>query len=472
LPERLKIALINPESPADVYYFPTGLCYISSYLKKYSEVNPDIAIYNIDSSNRDKVVEFEPDIIGITCFTHSYSDALELSEYYRSIVNDALLILGGCHISVIPESLGGEFDYAVIGEGEQTMLEIVSLVASGKSDEIAKIDGVAYRSNGKVVINKPRAIIEDLDEIPFPERDSVEEAESIIRTDHPGWFGALGLRYMQLTTSRGCPYRCIFCQPSVMWGKYRMNSPEYIAAEIEYIYNKFGINAILIEDDLFTGSKSRVARLIELLEDKKLLGRIRYYIAGRTSQIDSDWADMLGRMGVCKVEFGIESGSDPIAAYLKTGKTSTEINKRAVTLLNSRGIGVFGSFIAGAPPETMNDLNETFKMIHWIRKSSPLNTCGIGIATPLPGTGLWEYAVKRNLIDTNNFDWRKLSTLKKFPESEADMVYLNEHIPADRMLKEIKKLQFRLKLGSPREFIKALPRRLKKLTRRIFKIHK
>jgi radical SAM superfamily enzyme YgiQ (UPF0313 family) len=252
-----------------------------------------------------------------------------------------------------------------------------------------------------------------------------------------------------------------------MWEKYRMNSAAYIADEIEYMYKKFAINAILIEDDLFTGSKKRVAELIELLGKKDLIGKIIYYIAGRTSQIDDEWAELLKSLGVFKVEFGIESGSDKVAQYLKTGKTSTEVNKRAISILNSKGIGAFASFIAGAPVETKDDLYQSIEMIKWVKKNHKNNSCGIGIATPLPATGLWDYAVSKGLIDLNNIDWNKLTVLKNFPKSPADFIMLNENMSPEYLLETIKKIHFRLKLGTPSEFIKAIPRRMRKLLKKI-----
>ncbi|MBM2813929.1 MAG: B12-binding protein [Ignavibacteria bacterium] len=491
LEDSLKILLINPESKQTVNYFPTGLCYLSSYIKKFSVRKTDIKIHNSDEFEAKSLIEFIPDIIGISSFTHNFHTSVNLSRYFRTALPDSLILLGGCHISVLPESLDGEFDYAVIGEGEHTFLDIINNYSKNSKSTLENIPGISPRNNSNVIqmkndvgsltigdvqhltdvgnlINR-RGLIKDLDTIPFPDRESIEDVEHIIKAEHPGWFGKTGLRSMQLTTSRGCPYKCIFCQPSVMWEKYRMNSPAYIADEIEYIHKKFAINAILIEDDLFTGSKKRVIELVELLGKKDLLGKIIYYIAGRTSQIDEQWAEILKSLGVFKVEFGIESGSDKVAQYLKTGKTSTDVNKRAISILNAYGIGVFASFIAGAPIETKEDLNETRNMIKWIKKNHSANTCGLGIATPLPATGLWDYAVSEGLIDLKNIQWSKLSVLKNFPKRPDEFIHLNKNMPADYLLNEIKKINFYLKLGTPSEFIKAIPRRVNKLLKRILK---
>jgi anaerobic magnesium-protoporphyrin IX monomethyl ester cyclase len=462
-----KIALINPESKRSVNYYPTGLCSLSAYIKKYSKKDLVIKIFNYDEDELSILESFAPDIIGLTSFTHYFKKSVQISKLLKQKFPRSLLVFGGCHISVMPESLEGDFDLAVIGEGEQTFLEIVDNYSDISDLSFKSIDGVSYRENGSIIINKRRALIRNLDEIPIPDRDNINDLERIITSDHPGWFGRTGLRYAQLSTSRGCPYNCIFCQPSAMWEKYRMNSPEYIAEEIEYIHRKFGINAVLIEDDLFTGSKKRVSGIIDILGHKGLLGKIIYYVAGRTLQIDDEWAQIFKNMGVYKVEFGIESGSDRVAQYLKTGKSSTEINKKAISILNSHGVSVMGSFIAGAPTETKDELRQSKDMIKWIQKNHKNNTCGIGIATPLPATELWNFAVSKGFIDLDNIDWDKLSTLKVKPKSGDDFILLNENMSADYILKQVNSINFRLNLGTPASFIKALPRRLLKLFRKI-----
>ena len=268
---------------------------------------------------------------------------------------------------------------------------------------------------------------------------------------------------MQLTTSRGCPYKCIFCQPSAMWKKLRMHSAEYVADEIAFIRRKYAINAIFVEDDLFTGSKKRVATLVDLLAKRDLIGKIWYYVGARTAQIDQDWVSLFRDLGVVKVEFGIESGSDDIASYLKNRKESRAVNERAISMLNDAGISIYASFIAGAPPERMSDLKRTFSMIRWIKRNHIGNTAGINILTPLPGTDLWDYAVRNGVIETEGFDWNRLATRASVPRQADEIVYLNENIPRQKLIRTIRRTNLRMRIGTPKEFMHALPRRTKKL---------
>ncbi|MFH0921890.1 MAG: radical SAM protein, partial [Fibrobacterota bacterium] len=242
---------------------------------------------------------------------------------------------------------------------------------------------------------------------------------------------------------------------------------EYIVEEIALVHKRYNIDAVLVEDDLFTGDRKRVVALVDLLGKQGLLGKISYYVAARAAQLDDEWVALLKTLGVVKVELGIESGSNRIAAYLKTGKSSMEINRDAISRLNRAGITVYAAFMAGAPPETMEDLKQTWKMIKWIRRNHVYNTCGISVATPLPGTGLWDDAVARGLMDPANMDWARLSSLSGTVNSPAGMVHINRHMTAEALLKEVARMNFRMRLGTMRSFMAFLPRRLGKLKARL-----
>ena len=465
--KKYRIAFVNTIFHGRVDYLPTGLCYLTAYLKKHIDEKIEVKIFNIYESNYTKLLDFKPNFIGFTSFTHNYNIIRRIAGKIKATNPEIKLAIGGPHITMAPWSMDKVFDYAMIGEGEAVTLQMINHLIDGDHEAVDNLGGIQIMKGDTPVLNPHPGNIPNLDDIPFPDREVVDGLETIITADHANWFNRSGLRTMQLTTSRGCPYKCFFCQPSIMWGKYRMHSPEYIASEIEYIHNKFGISAILIEDDLFTGNKKRVAKVIDLLGSKDLLNKIVYYAGARTSQIDDDWVRLFKELGIVKVEFGIESGSDEVAAYLKKGKSSAEVNKKAISMLNENGIAAFGSFIAGAPPEKMSDLKQTYKLIKWIKKNDPRNTCGIGIATPLPGTGLWNEAVEKGIIKQADIDWDKLASLDRIPTEPEQLYYINEHIPPKKLLKSTKMMNFKMWVGSPKEFVSALPRRGKKLYRKL-----
>jgi radical SAM superfamily enzyme YgiQ (UPF0313 family) len=465
--DKSRIALIDPQKNYESAYIPTGLCYLSSYLKKYSKTKIEIKIFNVPYDSLNNVLDFQPNIIGITSFTHTFNLACKMADFLKKNDPSVKLIIGGQHISMASWSMPKVFDFGVLGEGEETFFQLVNALILEKNGKINNLTGIQYWENNQLVVLPKTPPIDPLDNIPFPDREIIDGIEKIITFDNFRKFHRTGLRSMQVTTSRGCPYKCKFCQPSYLWGKFRMHSAEYTAEEIDYIHSKFKINAIMIEDDLFTGSKKRIARLIDELSKKNLIGKIIYHAGARTVQIDKEWIELLKQLGVVTVEFGIESGSDEIAKYLKRGITTTEINKRAIHLLNEANIGVHASFIVGSPPETKKDLNQTMNIIKWIRKKHKNNTCGICIATALPGTGLWDYALESNLIDKTNINWDKLSSLESIPSDEKNLIYLNKHIPAKKLIRNIKILNFKMRMGTPTEFVLAIPRRIRKIVKKL-----
>jgi anaerobic magnesium-protoporphyrin IX monomethyl ester cyclase len=460
---RFKIALIDPVKSFGSTYIPTGLCYLSSYLKKNLGDKIDVKILSVSLTSTDTIIDYDPELVGFTSLTHRFDLVQKIAEKIKSQKPDLKLVLGGQHISMAPWSMPRAFDYAILGEGEEAFLRLVNYLLQNERVESMPLSNLQYWEDEHIKVLPKLPLIEPLDKIPFPDREAIDHRESIISANNFVKFNRGGLRSMQVTTSRGCPYKCKFCQPSVLWERLRLHSPEYIAEEIEFIHNQFGIRAVHIEDDLFITNKIRVAKLIENLSKKNLLNKIVYYVAGRTSLIDDEWVSLLNELGVVKVEFGIESGSDEIAKYLKTGATSGEMNKKAIDMLNQANISVYASFIAGSPPETLKDFELTRKMIKWIKNNHIHNTCGLNIATPLPGTFLWDYGIEIGAIAVKDIDWNKFDTLARLPKNASELIYLNRHIPAKKLIRKVRFINTKMWIGTPKEFIYSLPRRIAKV---------
>lgn len=461
--QKLKIALVDPLLGLNPHYVPTGLCYLSAFLKRELASKVEVRIMSLPLRNMDRLFNYEPDLIGLSTLTHNFNLVRQMAVKIKQVREKALLVLGGQHITMAPWSMPGEFDCAILGEGEAAFLKLVQSLLSESIPDKATLPGLQYRDNGKLTAIPRLSLIEPLDDIPFPDRDSVENIDSIIILESYKRFNKSGLRSMQVTTSRGCPYMCKFCQPSIMWEKFRLHSPEYIAEEISHIVSRYGINAVHFEDDLFVCNKNRIATLIDQLGKKNLLNKIVYYAAARTRQIDQEWVTLLKTLGVVKIEFGIESGADAVAQYLKSGATSNEITKSTIRLLNQAGITVYASFIAGSPPESSADLEQTWKLIKWIKNNHIHNSCAISIATPLPGTPLWEYAVQQAIINPQDINWEKLNTLARFPKNESEYFQLNTRIKPRKLLRKVRLINTLMWLGTPAEFIVALPRRVMKV---------
>jgi magnesium-protoporphyrin IX monomethyl ester (oxidative) cyclase len=471
--DKLKILFLEPETGSRYNYIPMGLAYLSSYVKKHSTIPIETKIVLHTENEIEKILAYDCDIIGITAMTHNYSSANKIADKIKAINPKQNIILGGQHITSAPDSLHPAYNCAIAGEGEAAFLQYVNAFIESENIDYSQINNLVYWDNGKIRINPRLPFIEPIDSISYPDREATVGYEEIISSNNFGRFNRNYIRWIQITTSRGCPYKCKFCQPSVLWGKYRMHSAEYVADEIEYVVNKYNINAIQVEDDLFTGNKTRLIKIIELLGEKNLLGKVIFNVAARAEQINDEWVELFKKIGIVKVELGIESGSDSVAEYLKNSKKTTQtINLNAIELLNKNNIAVFGSFIAGAPIEEYSDLIQTKKFMLKIKKMHKNNECSIGLATPLPGTELWDYAVEKGLINLQNFDWNRLATLAGIPKDLSIPVYLNENVPIGKTIQVMKSINRRMWLGSPLDFLKAIPRRIKKIPAKIRRILK
>ena len=254
--KRVKVALVNVSHSIKNNDPPLGLAYLAAYARKYGSFS-DFVI--VDAEEPLVVLRKEkPDIVGMGPITGQYIEANLLAGRIKSEMGTPILI-GGHHISALPQHLSSShFDIAVIGEGERTVLELLQAFQSKwrfEESDLEKINGIVFKTGeGKCRTTHPRDLIRNLDEIPFPARDLLSMKRSYI-TLRRSEFGEPGV-YTHMMTSRGCPYKCVFCMPTHFWGRPRFHSPEYVVAEMKHLKESYGVEGILIFDDLFLANVS------------------------------------------------------------------------------------------------------------------------------------------------------------------------------------------------------------------------
>ncbi len=395
----MKLALLNPES-----YFgdpPLGLGYIAAYLKKYSKIPVEIGIF--DKQNLIAgLKKFNPDVIGCSAVSETFYAANELTKKIKEEIK-APLFLGGLHVTLAPHDFkDSNFDIAVLGEAERTVLEIVENFETIKKYDVKtmkKINGLLFRDfkSGEVVYTQPREQIKDLDDIPFPDRELLNM--QFYLQPRPGTNHNLQIR-ASMMTSRGCPYNCGFCATTVFWknnkriNTIRYHSPEYVAREAKMLVEKYGVEHIFIFDDLFMVDKQRVKNIVTALDKAGIKGRVEFSIQARTNLITKDMANDLKEMGVKQLIFGFESGSDRVLRMIKGPTVSSQINVEAIKNCKEVGIEVQGLFIIGSPGERAEDLQQTYDFI----KNNNLDYAMIYQGYPFPGTKWFEYAVEKNIV--------------------------------------------------------------------------
>jgi len=396
---QLKLVLVN------FWHFPVktphfGLISLAAYIRKKI---PNIKIIIIEGINPyKKIIACQPDLVGFTSDTLVYKKTLQKAKQLRKKLKTPF-ILGGVHITALSESFDSVFDIGVLGEGEITMVELLKIFRKKHHffiNDLKKINGVIFFEKKKLIQTDKRKLIKNIDELPYPARDLIPMEDYYLK-DQLNLFGVK--RLATLMTSRGCPYRCIFCGSPVQWGSVRFHSPKYVVGEIKMLLEKYKIDGIMFWDDLFIIPEARIKKICQLIKNEGLDKKITYFGYARANLINEDICRLLKSINVKRLIFGFESGSEKILSYLKKKSVSLADNRKTVKLCRKYSIAVSSGFITGTPGETLEDLQKTYQFM----KKYPLDNSQIYILTPYPGTETWQQAKKKGLV-SKAMDFNKL----------------------------------------------------------------
>ena len=373
---------------------PFAFAYIKSYIDKYLGGKIEFKVLDdIDDLKND-----DYDILGLSSYTHSFNEVDKIVTRAREINEKLFIMLGSYHISSIPDSLPSNVDCGVTGEGEETVKEILELMIEDRinyKDNLSKIKGLVLRDQGHIILTPQRDLINPLDSIPFPDRNIVKSSQFLQRN---------------ISSSRGCPYKCAFCAFKVWTEKYRYFSAEYVVSEIEHIVNNYAnIKNIQFIDDLFIGSKSRLKGIVDGINAKEINKYVNFNMTVRANLIDDETCTLLKKMNVAQVMLGLESTSQKLLNNINKQLT-VEQNEAALDLLYKYGIAVNASFIFGIPGETLCDFYNTADFIMMNKRKGKINGFGIYVLTPFPGTYYWQYAQEKGLI-SDDMDYAKLGDM-------------------------------------------------------------
>lgn len=373
---------LNPYHPKSVSkvtgaFPPLGLLYLAAVLRQRGLADVEIYDANVrrddDETFRKNVASSGADILGFTSSTFEWLTTLQAIRMAREVLPEALVVVGGPAVSGYPKECLSfeEIDIGVIGEGEETLAEIVSRYEA--REKLDNIKGTVFRRDDDVVVAPPRPFIPDLDSIPFPARDLVSRE----------LYNAIFIRkpFATLITSRGCPYQCAFCSRFYFGTKVRTRSAANILGEFQQCADRFGTKEFMIYDDTFGVRKDVATELCDLIIE----GRhdFRWSIRTRVDCVDAAFLEKLRKAGCYKLHMGVESGSQKILDRMKKGITLKQI-RDVFELSNKLGFETVGYFMFGYPGETM----ETIESTRRLSLELGLSWADFSITTPAPRTDL------------------------------------------------------------------------------------
>jgi magnesium-protoporphyrin IX monomethyl ester (oxidative) cyclase len=417
----MKILLMIPPGiflPGEDYFctFPLGIAYLGAVLNKNKyEVKimdcfiEDQKISIMDNGMhtvgtpwkiiKEKISILQPDVVGIS---NSYSvqepNVLRLAKIIKESCS-AIVVLGGAHPSgMVFEILKDEnIDFVIIGEGEESFLELVNSLKDNKS--VDKIDGLGYKCKEKIIINSKKRYIKKLDELPFPAWHLFSMNKYLYsRNPHSNFLRRKP--YMPIVTSRGCTGNCIFCSIHIVFGYcWRSRSYQNVVDEIEILVNKYGVREIHFEDDNLTFDRQRMLDLCDEIISRKIDIVWTTPNGVHISNLDEELLSKMKESGCYRLFIGIESGNNYVLQKIIRKDISLDEVKFKVELLKKFKIEIVGFFVIGLPGEKKKDIYETINFA----KSLDLDDVLFSIATPYPGTDLWELCKSKDILSLDSY---------------------------------------------------------------------
>lgn len=396
--DKLRILLIKASYTSPLQegiVHPLGIMTLASILKNNGYL-VELLDMRITKKNLNDVLEsFKPDIVGISALTTEAKSMHAIALSIKSQRKNITVIVGGPHPTAFPVEVlkDNNIDFIVLGEGEKPLLHLLSSLNAGTVD---KVKGVGYRQNGNYVYSFPENFIENLDELPLPAWELIEFEEY---SKYKAESNFPPRRYASLFTSRGCPYRCIYCH-NMFGKKFRAMSPEKVVGEIEFLVNKYMVREFEVLDDIFNLDRTRMRRICELIINKNLKIKLLFPNGLRTDLLDEETLRLLKDAGTTYISFAIETASLRLQRFIKKNLNIERVKKN-IEVAEKIGIITHGFFMFGFPTETEMEARETLNFAI----KSKLTTASFFIVTPFKNTELWTMVEKKLKTKDNYFEY-------------------------------------------------------------------
>lgn len=425
-----KILLIQPPCTINKSYTkeiqpPLGMAYIAAVLEDKFELKIlDAAVegwhteavvskqeirYGLSFEQiEQRIRDFNPDLVGISClFSMQAHNAHKVGQIAKKVNPEIITVMGGAHPTVLAKKVLEDkaIDYAVIGEGEQTISRLIDCL--NQNQDTAKIDGLAFRANGQIFINPKTSFIQDLDALPFPARHLLP-MEKYFAINMPHGVTSRRSPNTSMITSRGCPAQCIFCAIHPIWGKkFRARSAENVIKEIKHLINTYGIQELQFEDDNLTFDKTRAMSIFEQMikENLNILWTTPNGVA--LWAMDQPMLLSMKQSGCYRLCLALESGDQDVLHKIINKPLDLAKAKQLISFAYKNGFETDAFFVIGFPGETKAQIKRTFRF----GRSLQVSNVNYYIATPYPGTRLYEQCIQGDYL-VKDFDPDSLGVKK------------------------------------------------------------
>jgi radical SAM superfamily enzyme YgiQ (UPF0313 family) len=399
---------------------PLGLAYLAGYLQRAGHtvgiVDYQVGDYDIGKEIR----RFRPDILGLSICSPAVAHALDLAATARAVRPDLLIVAGGAHVTAYRTSFlasAPDIDVLVIGEGELTIVELVRRCEA--SESLTGLPGLVRREDGQVIEEAGESpIIKDLGELPMMPLELFEVRKYF---PLPGTFRRLPS--IPMATTRGCPFKCTFCNSKGVWSHVRTRPPLAVADEIERVVRDWGAREIYFVDELFTVRKRSVQTLCEELLRRNI--RVGWKCCSRVDTVDAETLKLMKRAGCFMISYGVESGDDRILKIMKKGTTTDQV-RSAFRATKAAGIDTMAFFMLNSYGETKESIEKT---LQFSRELQP-DFVNFELFKPFPGIEMRRQIEADPLCTINREiwdDWNEFTVGNQvfYTQGELDEAYLS-----------------------------------------------
>ncbi|PKN29545.1 MAG: hypothetical protein CVU64_07630 [Deltaproteobacteria bacterium HGW-Deltaproteobacteria-21] len=451
----MKVLLVNPPYGAEERYGkdlgrfgplnePLGLAYIASNLEKAGHRVSilDAPALGIGSGDIPELIQGDGyQIVGVTMLTPMYARSVEVVRTIRDAFPEMVIVVGGAHPTILPKETllrNPEIDFAVLGEGEGVMLNLVNALENEEST--AEIPGLAYRTGDEIRVNPVPMSVTDLDDLPMPARhllpmNAYHMTRSRTKSNHA----------YTVSVARGCPFDCAFCC-RIFGRKVRHHSVDRILEEIRILIERYGAKEINLEADTLTLNKPFLNSLCEELIRSGISKRIAWTCESRVDTVNAELLRRMKQAGCWQISYGVETGTQRLLDLIQKGITLERI-ERTFALTKQIGITIRAFYMLGLPTETREESLRTITFA----KRLDAEWSQFTLCTPFPGTEMWNLAEQDGGLRSQ--DWSDFKTHGGWTSGRL------AYVPKGRSLSEMKSLQkraYRAVYMRPKVFLRFL----------------